>query len=155
MNRPATPRLVRTVLDRFLLLPIGAIIALVWANSAPEAYFTFAQAWAFAVNEIGMAFFFALLAQEILEAMMPGGSLHSWRRWMMPLVAAAGGMLGAVAVYLAVLHFHFEDGYASVWPIACAVDVAATYYVLKSIMPHSPALPVRLLTRIGTRASRH
>jgi len=152
MTRPTIARIVRVVLDRFLLLPIGAIIALVWANTAAEGYFTFAQQWTFAVNEIGMAFFFALLAQEVLEAMMPGGSLHSWRRWMMPLVAAAGGMIGAIAVYLALVHLQYEDGYASVWPIACAVDIAATYYVLKSLLPHSPALPFVLLVAIVTDA---
>ena len=35
--------LARHLLDRFLLLPLGAAIALVWANSAAESYFTFAQ----------------------------------------------------------------------------------------------------------------
>jgi len=42
-----------------------------------------------------MVFFFGLLAQELLEEMMPGGALHHRRRWPVPLVAAAGGTLGA------------------------------------------------------------
>jgi Na+/H+ antiporter NhaA len=88
----------RHFFDRFLLLPIGAVIALVWANSAPESYFLFAQKISFFVNEIGMAFFFALATQEIVEAVMPGGALHSWRRWGLPLVAAAGGVIGSVTV---------------------------------------------------------
>ena len=36
----------------------------------------FAHRLSFAVNEIGMAFFFALMAQEVVEAVMPGGALH-------------------------------------------------------------------------------
>ena len=40
--RRAARWLTRHLLDRFLLLPIGAVIALVWANSAAESYFTFA-----------------------------------------------------------------------------------------------------------------
>src|SRR5262249_35832236 len=96
-------RLVRTVFDRFLLMPIGALIALIWANTASESYFVFAHRLSFAVNEIGMAFFFALMAQEVAEAVMPGGALQTWRRWSLAIVGALGGMAGAVAVYLGLL----------------------------------------------------
>src|SRR5262249_38353152 len=82
----------RVAFDRFLLLPIGAVIALLWANTAPVSYFTVAQRLSFVVNEIAMAFFFALLAQEVLEAVMSGGALHSWRKWTIPIIAAAGGI---------------------------------------------------------------
>src|SRR5262245_65621522 len=85
--------LARQLLDRFLMLPLGAAIALVWANTAAESYFWFTQWLAFPVNEIGMAFFFALATQEIVEAVMPRGALHTWRRWDPP-VAAAGGRTG-------------------------------------------------------------
>jgi len=138
------------VLDRFLLLPIGAVIALAWANTAPESYFVFARRAAFIVNEIGMAFFFALIAQEVVEAVMPGGALHSWRRWALPVVAAVGGMIGAVAVYLGYVHLQYEDVLSPAWPIACAIDAAATYYVLRTILPHGGALPFALLLAIIT-----
>src|SRR5262245_65979044 len=81
---------IHILFDRFLLLPAGAVLALVWANTAPESYFVVTSRLAFFVNEIGMAFFFALLGQEILEAVMPGGALHPWRRWVMPIVGALG-----------------------------------------------------------------
>src|SRR5688572_20029746 len=68
-------------LDRFLLLPIGAAAALAWSNAEPESYFRFAQTFRFVVNDVGMAFFFALMAQEVIEELMPHGALHSWRRW--------------------------------------------------------------------------
>jgi Na+:H+ antiporter, NhaA family len=152
MKQRTFSRAVHTVFDRFLLLPIGAVIALVWANTAPEGYFTVAHRLAFAVNEIGMAFFFALMAQEIAEAVMPGGALHSWRRWTLPIVAAIGGIIGAVAVYLGYVMLNYEYSLTAAWPIACAVDAAATYYVLRAILPHNSAVPFALLLAIVTDA---
>ena len=55
-------------------LPLGAALALAWANTGPESYFRTAHALAFPVNEIGMAIFLGLITQEALEAVMPGGS---------------------------------------------------------------------------------
>ena len=150
MKHRRVRRAVRTVFDRFLLLPIGAVIALVWANTAAESYFVMAERLSFAVNEIGMAFFFALMAQEVTEAMMPGGALHSWRRWTLPIVAAVGGIAGAVAVYIACVQLSYEYSLVVAWPIACAIDAAATYYVLRTIMPHSAAVPFALLLAIVT-----
>jgi NhaA family Na+:H+ antiporter len=143
-------RFLQFAVDRLLVLPVGAAIALVWANTAPESYFGLAQRLSFAVNEVGMAFFFALLAQEVVEAVMQGGALHSWRRWSMPVAAAAGGVAGAVAVYLAYVRMEYEEPLMSAWPIACAIDAAATYYVLKAIMPRTGALPFALLLAIAT-----
>ena len=91
-HHQAMGRFARITIERFLLIPIGALIALIWANTAPESYFLVAHRLSFYVNEIGMALFFALLAQEVYEATMPGGALHSWRRWGMPVVGAAGGI---------------------------------------------------------------
>ena len=55
-----------------------------------------------------MAFFFALIAQEIVEAVLPGGPFHSWRRWIVPLVAAAGGFAGAGLVYVTYVGLSYE-----------------------------------------------
>jgi NhaA family Na+:H+ antiporter len=140
------------VADRFLLLPLGAAVALVWANTAAESYFQFSHAVAFAVNEIAMALFLALIAQEVLEALMPGGALHNWRRWTLPLVAAAGGVAGAAGVYLLYINMYYETVLAAAWPIATAIDVAAAYYVLKVIWRRSSALPFVLLMALATDA---
>jgi Na+:H+ antiporter, NhaA family len=148
--RYSARRLARHLLDRFLLLPLGAAIALVWANSAAESYFTFTEKLSFAVNEIGMAFFFALATQEIVEAVMPGGALHTWRRWGLPVVAATGGIVGSAAVYLTYVTLSYEAVLTTAWPIACAIDVAAAYYLLKGIMPRSAALPFALIVGIAT-----
>jgi Na+/H+ antiporter NhaA len=62
--------------------------------------------------------------QEVGEAMLPGGALHPWRRAALPVVAAVGGTLGAIAVYALYVHAADEPVLALGWPIACAVDIA-------------------------------
>jgi NhaA family Na+:H+ antiporter len=144
--------LVHLATDHFHLLPIGAIIALVWVNTAAESYFRFSDALSFVVNEIGMAAFFALITQEIVEAAMPGAPLHSWRRWGMPIFLAAGGALGAASVYLIGVSAQRDPALTQAWPIACAIDIAAAYYVLKMVLPRGGALPFILLLAIATDA---
>lgn len=140
------------LIDRFLLLPMGAVIALVWANTAPESYFRFSISLRFFVNEIGMAFFFALLTQEVVEALMPHGALHSWRRWSLALIGAAGGIAGATAVFLTYVHYQYETILVAGWPIVCAIDIAVAYYTLQTILPRTGALPFALLLGIATDA---
>jgi len=149
-RRGAVARLLDRVVHLYLALPVGVAIALVWANTMPEPYFVFAQSLAFPVNEIGMALFVGLIMQEIVEAVMPGGALHSWRRWSLPLLAAAGGMAGSAGLYLAYVHGQYESILETGWPIASAIDMAAAYYVLKTILPRSGALPFVLLLAIAT-----
>lgn len=143
-------RAVRLTVRRYLLMPIGALIALIWANTAPESYFRFAHGLSFFVNEIAMAFVFALLGQEVFEATIPGGALHSWRKWTLPLVAAAGGIAGSAATYLGYIQSQYQPGLASGWPIATAVDVVLAFYLLRAFMPGSGALPFALLLAIVT-----
>ncbi len=143
-------RAYRFVLDRFVLLPLGAAIALVWANVAGESYFQFAHALAFPVNEIGMAFFLALIAQEVIEAVMPGGALHTWRRWGMPVVAAAAGAAATAAVFLAYIYGAHEEVLAQAWPVAGAIDIAAGYYLLRLIGRRGSVLPFYLLLAVAT-----
>ena len=80
------PRLSRFAVEHLRLLPLGGLIALAWVNTAPESYYSFTFAIAFAVNDIGMALFFALIMKEIVEATAPAGVLHPWRRAMLPVV---------------------------------------------------------------------
>ena len=136
--------------DRFLMLPLGAALAMVWANVGAESYFTFAQRFGFAVNEIGMAFFFALMAQEIVEAVMPGGALHTWRRWGLALIGAAGGIAGAGATYIGWVLFREEVLLVQAWPIACSVDIAVAYYCVRTVVRRASVLPFVLLLAIAT-----
>ena len=73
-RRSAMARLVDRFVHRYLALPTGVAIALIWANTAPEPYFVTAHSLAFPVNEIGMSLFVGLIMQEIAEAVMPGGA---------------------------------------------------------------------------------
>ena len=66
----------KTFVDNSGLLLLGTFIALVWANLAHESYIRFSHYLHFSVNEIGMAFLFALAAKEVTEATAPGGALH-------------------------------------------------------------------------------
>ena len=104
-----------------------------------ESYFRFAHTLAFPVNEIGMAVFIGLITQEAIEAR------HARRRPAhvaalgMPIVAAAGGLLGSTFVYLGYISWRHEEVLAQAWPIACAIDMAAGYYVLKTIFRRAHA----------------
>lgn len=146
-------RLFHAALNRFLLLPLGAAIALLWANTEPESYFLFAQQWAFPINEIAMAFFLALIAQELHEALMPGGALAGWRHRSLPVVAALGGLFGSVAVFLFFVTLAHEQMLTAGWPVVAAVDIAASYYVMRMIYPRrSAVVAFVLLTAVFTDA---
>jgi NhaA family Na+:H+ antiporter len=133
-GRQALVRSSATVLvDSFLLLPIGLLAALVWANTAGVSYFRFAHALRFIVNDVGMVFFVGLVTEEALEAVMPGGALHRWRRTLLPIVAAVGGVLGATAVYVLYLRERSEFMLLEAWPVAAAQDVALAYFIAKAI----------------------
>src|SRR2546428_13796757 len=90
--------LVEYVVEHSLLLAVGSAIALVWANTLDaERYYRVAARLEFLVNDVGMVFFFALAAKEIVEATSPGGALHTWRRAALPAVAAFRGAHAAPA----------------------------------------------------------
>jgi NhaA family Na+:H+ antiporter len=126
-------RVVRFAADHYLVVPVGSILAMVWANTLDESYFRFAHLWSFAVNDVGMALFFALVTQEILEAMLPGGALGSWRHGLLPIIAAAGGLLGSVLVYLGYLQYVDEVMLSQAWPCAASVDIVFSYFLARLI----------------------
>jgi Na+:H+ antiporter, NhaA family len=87
------------IIDNYLLLVIGTVVALLWANLDYGSYERVAHALHFPVNDIGMAFFFALATKEIVEAMLPGGALASLREAGVPVLAAIGGMAAPAGLY--------------------------------------------------------
>ncbi len=144
-------RAFRRALHHPLVVPLAAVVALLWASLAAESYFRFAGALAFAVNDVGMALFFALITQEVLEATMPGGALHTWRRATLPIVAAVGGTLGAIGVYQAYVGAGDEPLLAAGWPIVCAVDGGVAYVLVTSLVG-AGARPFVLLIVIVSNA---
>jgi NhaA family Na+:H+ antiporter len=137
--------LLRITIDYFLLLPLGGLLALVWANGAPDSYFGVAAGLRFWVNDVAMVLFFGLIAQELTEALLPGGVLHGWRRWPLPLLAAGGATAGAALVYLAYINWKYELVLQEGWPVAAAIDLAVAYVLVRSLFRRHPAVPFVIL----------
>jgi len=152
MALPRSRRALRRAVELSLVLPAGAAVAFVWANTAHDSYERFAGALHFAVNEVGMALFFALATKEVVEAAAPGGALHTWRRAALPVVAAAGGMIGPAFLYIAVVLMQGRPELARGWAIPCATDIAFSYLVAKAIFRDHPAIPFLLLLAIADDA---
>ena len=91
--------------DYLVALPIGCAAAQVWANTLPDNYFGFAHANAFFVNDVAVAFFLGLITKEVVEATLPDGALHPWRRAALPVAAAVGGVVASIASYLALVQY--------------------------------------------------
>lgn len=121
-------KLWKFLLDNSLLLVIGALAALIWANcgeSANHLYHEILHAhfdWMdntvfgsdgvdaagnaikhfdvhYLINDFLMAFFFMAAGKEVFEATFPGGALHNPKQAATPLIATAGGVLGPIGVY--------------------------------------------------------
>lgn len=109
---------------------------------------------AFIVNDIFMAFFFAIAGKEVWESLLPGGSLSSPKKAAVPLLATAGGMLGPVAVYMTGVWLVDQSELSSGWAIPCATDIAFSYMVARIIFgPGHPAIAFLLLLAIADDAA--
>lgn len=160
-----------------LLLIGGALIALVWANTHPDSYhhlvhyvlidgFVIGEPYAegggvtrsltlhFLVNDVLMAFFFAIAAKEVWEAViLERGSLRGAKA-LTPLIATAGGMLGPVLVYLglAAALGIFSEVHRG-WAIPTATDIAFSYLVGRMVFGAGhPAVRFLLLLAIADDA---
>jgi NhaA family Na+:H+ antiporter len=145
MTERRTTGVLRRAIDLSLALPLGAAVALVWANAAHDSYERFAHALHFVVNDVGMVFFFGLATKEVVEATAPGGALHTWRRAALPVVATTGGMLGPALIYLGYVSLQGVPGLARGWAIPCATDIAFSYLVARALFRTHPAIPFLLL----------
>ncbi len=122
-----------------LLLIFGAVLALLWANTNPDSYHHFVDCVLvdqsiighphydkagqvayrtltlhYLVNDVLKAFFFAIAAKEVWEAViLDEGSLRG-KKAATPLVATLGGMLGPVTVYLSIAYFLGSDTFDAV-----------------------------------------
>lgn len=158
-----------------LLLVIGAVIALIWANVDHASYEHFVDfvivddffighlhdghrtlTLHYLVNDVLMAFFFAIAAKEVWEAIiLENGSLRG-KKAATPLVATVGGMLGPIAVYLGLAAFLGSDIYDAVsrgWAIPTATDIAFSYLVGRLVFGAGhPAVRFLLLLAIADDA---
>jgi Na+:H+ antiporter, NhaA family len=161
------------ILRHSLLLVLGALAALVWANVSPESYGHlvhlpllqnpyFGTAGGagrvidlhYLVNDVLMALFFALAGKEVWEAMLPGGPLRDVRAAANPLFATLGGMAGPALVYLLGAGWigRFAD-LSQGWAIPCATDIAFSYFVARMVLGDGhPAIAFLLLLAIADDA---
>ena len=141
------------IFDNSLLLLVGTAAAVVWANLDIASYEHIAHPLHFAVNDIGMVFFFALAAKEVFEATLPGGPLASPRRALSPLAAAVGGMAAPAAIYAVLASTLGPAELVRGWAIPCATDIAFSAMVARIIFPTAhPAIPFLLLLAIADDA---
>ncbi|HKY19781.1 MAG TPA: Na+/H+ antiporter NhaA [Vicinamibacterales bacterium] len=146
-------RATKLFLNNSGLLVLGTLIGLLWANLDRNSYLLLAQRLHFGVNEIGMAFFFALAAKEVVEATAPGGALHSPRRAALPLAAAVGGMLGPALIFLGLTIFLDRPNLERGWAIPCATDIAFSYLAARIVFgTKHPVIPFLLLLAIADDA---
>ena len=163
-----------------ILLIAGTVIALIWANIDAHSYHSFVDfvliedffvghlhsgesghlyrtlTLHYLVNDVLMAFFFAIAAKEVWEALvLKNGSLRG-RKAATPLVATAGGMIGPVAVYLglaALLGSETYDAVANGWAVPTATDIAFSYLVGRIVFGAGhPAVRFLLLLAIADDA---
>lgn len=151
-RRRITLRVSGFVLDYLMALPVGCAAALLWANTLPDSYFRFTHATAFVVNNVGIAFFFALITKEVAEATLPGGALHPWRRAALPVAAAVGGVVVSIACYVTFLQYVGEPMLVAGWVASCAVDIPGSYIIARLIFGRHPAVPFLLLLAIAADA---
>jgi Na+:H+ antiporter, NhaA family len=153
MTEGRSPTVWRVIIDNYFLLIAGTVTALVWANLSLDSYEHVTHALHFPVNDIGMVFFFALAAKEIVEATLPGGPLASPRQASVPLLAAVGGMVGPGSLYTAQAMMAGRPELLPGWAIPCATDIAFSYMAARLIFPkHHPALPFLLLLAVADDA---
>jgi NhaA family Na+:H+ antiporter len=134
--------------EYLLLLPAGAAVALLWANTAPETYFSLAFRLEFLVNDVVMVLFFGLIMKEVAEATAPGGVLHPWRRAALPLVASLGATLVPLLAYLLVVPVFDEPRIREGWPVLFAIDLAFGYFVARVIFGRHPVIPFFVLLAV-------
>lgn len=134
----------------------GVILALVWANTATESYLQIVEnkiigniTLHFLVNEIFMAFFFAIATVEIIQSLLPGGDLNPLKRVVNPIFSTFGGVIGPAVVYLALNHFIGSSEFINGWGIPTATDIALAWIVARFIFgPNHPAVSFLLLIAI-------
>lgn len=172
---PSGPYRVWSFLTEYsLLLVIGAITALVWANIDYQSYHDVIEfnlltndyvghlhhghrelTIHYLVNDILMALFFAMAGKEVWEAVaLKSGSLRG-KKALTPLIATAGGMFGPIGVYFLAAFMMGKFGMlANGWAIPTATDIAFSYLIGRIVFGAGhPAVRFLLLLAIADDAA--
>lgn len=164
-----------------VLLLAGAGVALAWASLSPDSYFALVDLvlWEnaplgepyidnqglavreltlrYLVNDILMAFFFALAGKEVWEALVLRNGALRGRKAATPLIATAGGMLAPAALYLGLAAALGSDTFEALWrgwAVPTSTDIAVSYIVGRAVFGAGhPALRFLLLLAIADDAA--
>ena len=152
-NRTGTkrgfPQLWHFATEYVVALPLGALLALVWANTDVETYYRVVQSAAFLVNDVAMVVFFALITKEVVEATAPGGVLHPWRHAALPVFASLGLAAVPVVLFSFLVRLFGEPMLVRGWTTVLAVDIALGYFAARIIFGRHPAIAFFLLLAIS------
>ncbi|WCN78731.1 Na+/H+ antiporter NhaA [Micromonospora sp. LH3U1] len=133
------------------LLLLGAVLALIWANSPWSDSYTRLSGWVpwpggapwhldldvatWAADGL-LAIFFFVVGLELKREFV-AGELRDPRRAALPVVAALGGMLLPALIYVAVVLSAGGEGLRG-WAIPTATDIAFALAVLAVVSSHLP-----------------
>ena len=146
----------RTESGGAVVLLAAVLVAMIWANAGGTSYDTFwAKELSIRVGDVGISetlrgwindggmFFFFLVAGLEARRELDMGELRQRRRIALPLVAAGGGMLVPVLIFLA---FNAGESSAGGWGTAMATDTAFALGILGLLAPGYPRLRTFILT---------
>lgn len=143
-----------------ILLLLSAILALLWANSLwSDSYrsfwatkltvgygdFQLSKGLLLWINDGLMAIFFLVVGLEIKREVLIG-ELASFRKAILPVAAALGGMLFPALIYTA---FNRDGGGSQGWGIPMATDIAFALGVLALLGRRVPVVLKVFLTAVA------
>lgn len=110
-----------------IILLLAALMAMIWANS-PLGYLhhQFISTWLFWINDGLMTLFFLVVGLELKQSYL-SGNLSTFKQIALPAVAAVGGMLVPIAIYIG---FNPAPPTMNGWATPVATDIAFALGVL-------------------------
>jgi NhaA family Na+:H+ antiporter len=145
-----------------IILAASAVLALIWANLAPASYTGFWEthisvslgAWGHSedlrhvVNDGLMALFFFVIGLEVKRELTTG-ELSSRRAALLPLCAAAGGMLVPALIFVSLNAGTSGGEAARGWGVPMATDIAFALGMLALLGQRAPLALKALLLGIA------
>ncbi|KAF4674726.1 hypothetical protein FOL47_008776 [Perkinsus chesapeaki] len=149
----------RIVTTYFIPLQLGVVAGLLWANLDEDSY---VYLWGtdedktldlggatiagepvtlnFLLNDVFMCFFFGIAMVEVVEAVLPGGSLSPIKKAIVPLMSTLGGMLGPILVFFSLVYIinacggfdNYDEDLSAIlngWGIVVSTDISIAWLV--------------------------
>jgi NhaA family Na+:H+ antiporter len=139
-------------------LIVGVVGSVIWRNVFPDLYNKVVYTPIFGehidlhflVNDVFMAFFFAVAGIEIVYSLLPGGVLYPVNKAVLPLMSTLGGVVGPALLFLGMNAVIGSPEFASGWGICTATDIALSWLLARLIFgAHHPAVNFLLLLAVA------